>query len=285
MAKLLIHESAGVREFELVDDEIQIGRELDNKLRIADPSVSRHHAEIRRTPQGYEIIDKNSSNGIVVNDLKVDEAILEDGDQILLGQILMVFDNPDAKKAPAAQSSADAGDAHAAKMAGGGQNEAQGSPTANSEPSIDSICQTNACGPQVPAAADSPKRPGDRSTIAQGEDQMSQQDAPATPNMISKPGASPILALLLTWFVFGIGHIVVNGQTRKWLFILILMFIGMILCFLPGMFIAILSIIDSFQTASRLASGESIPENEYSLPLLYKIVKILDKTATCSAAT
>ena len=35
--------------------------------------------------------------------------------------------------------------------------------------------------------------------------------------MISKPDANPVLALVLTWFVFGLGHMIVNGQTNKWL--------------------------------------------------------------------
>jgi len=102
--------------------------------------------------------------------------------------------------------------------------------------------------------------------------------------MISKPDANPVLALILSWFVVGTGHIIVNGQMRKWLFTLIAACIGSILCCLPGAFISILSIIDSYQTAIRLKSGESIPENEYTLPLLYKIVKFIDKTATCSRA-
>jgi len=33
MAKLLIQESNGAREFEIVDQEVSIGRELDNALR------------------------------------------------------------------------------------------------------------------------------------------------------------------------------------------------------------------------------------------------------------
>lgn len=101
---------------------------------------------------------------------------------------------------------------------------------------------------------------------------------------ISKPNANPILAVLLTWFVLGTGHIFINGQTRKWLFTLLAAFIGSILCCLPGLFISVLSIIDAYKTAVRLQSGESIPENEYSIALLYKIVKILDKSATCSDA-
>jgi pSer/pThr/pTyr-binding forkhead associated (FHA) protein len=95
MAKLLIHEDTGIREFELVGEDVQIGRELDNALRLHDPSVSRYHAVLKRTPEGYLIQDKKSSNGVLVNDEKVEEAALSDGDQITLGQLQIVFQNPD----------------------------------------------------------------------------------------------------------------------------------------------------------------------------------------------
>ena len=103
-------------------------------------------------------------------------------------------------------------------------------------------------------------------------------------NSISKPDANPIVAALLTWFIFGIGHVVINGQTNKWLFTLIATIIGSFLCFLPGIVIGVLSVVDSYQTAERLKKGETIPEGEYSNVLLYKICKILDKKATCKLA-
>lgn len=101
---------------------------------------------------------------------------------------------------------------------------------------------------------------------------------------ISKPDANPVVALLLTWFVFGIGHIVINGQQRKWIFTLIASFIGCCLCILPGVVVGICSVIDAYQTAERLQKGESIPENEYTFVPLFKIIRIIDKTATCSKA-
>jgi len=94
MAKLLIQESAGVREFELVDDEIQIGRELDNALRISDPSISRHHAVLRRTTAGYEIQDLGSSNGVLVNGARVQSSPLVNSDRVTLGQLHMTFVDP-----------------------------------------------------------------------------------------------------------------------------------------------------------------------------------------------
>lgn len=103
-------------------------------------------------------------------------------------------------------------------------------------------------------------------------------------NTISKPDANPVVAALLTFFIFGIGHLVINGQQRKWLFTLLAVIIGEILCILPGVIIAILSVIDSYQTAERLKAGETIPENEYSNAMLFKVVSMIDKTATCSRA-
>ena len=40
----------------------------------------------------------------------------------------------------------------------------------------------------------------------------------------------------------------------------------------------------AYQTAERLKNGEAIPENEYSQPMPFKIISMVDKTATCSKA-
>lgn len=97
---------------------------------------------------------------------------------------------------------------------------------------------------------------------------------------IRKPDANPVVALILTWFVFGCGHMVVNGQQRKWVFTLVATVIGGIFCLFPGTVVAILSILDAYATAQRLQAGEEIGENEYSNEMLYKIVSKLDSTAT-----
>jgi hypothetical protein len=100
---------------------------------------------------------------------------------------------------------------------------------------------------------------------------------------IRKPEANPIVALLLTWFVLGLGHLIVNGQQRKWLFTLIAAFIGSILCVLPGIIMGLLSVIEAYKTAQRLQAGEEIGDNEYSFKPLFSIIKIIDKTATFAA--
>jgi len=94
MAKLLVQESRGVREFELVDLEVGIGRELDNALRLPDPSISRHHAVIRKMQSGHEIHDLQSSNGVLLNGVKVPSGPLQDGDRITLGQMQLTYLDP-----------------------------------------------------------------------------------------------------------------------------------------------------------------------------------------------
>jgi len=101
---------------------------------------------------------------------------------------------------------------------------------------------------------------------------------------ISKPDANPIVALLLTWWVLGLGHYIINGQQRKWLYTLGASFVGSIACCLPGIVISVLSIVDSYQTAERLKNGETIGENEYTNVQLFKIMRMVDKEATCARA-
>ncbi len=96
---------------------------------------------------------------------------------------------------------------------------------------------------------------------------------------ISKPDANPIVAVLLTWFLFGTGHLIVNGQKNKWIKILIVQIIGTIACCIPGVIVGILSIIDAYKTAEKLKAGKEIDENEYSFKPLYTIVSKLHKEA------
>ena len=96
---------------------------------------------------------------------------------------------------------------------------------------------------------------------------------------ISKPDANPMVSALLTFFVFMLGHLVINGQQRKWLMILVAYLIGYVLCCVPGIVIWILSTIDAYKTAEKLKAGKEVDENEYSNALLFKVVKIIHKDA------
>lgn len=96
---------------------------------------------------------------------------------------------------------------------------------------------------------------------------------------ITKPGANPLVATLLTSFC-GLGHLIVNGQQRKWAITVVATFVGSLFCFFPGLIISTLSMVDAYQTAARLKSGQTIGENEYSNELLFKVCKVIDSSAT-----
>jgi predicted Ser/Thr protein kinase len=51
--------------------EFKIGRAADNQLILNDGQVSGYHALLRSTPQGYVLIDTNSTNGTFLNDRRL----------------------------------------------------------------------------------------------------------------------------------------------------------------------------------------------------------------------
>jgi len=77
--------------FGLGEDELSIGREAVNQVRLVDPSVSRRHALISREGEQFKLVDLNSFNGTFVNGVPVLERILEHGDQVAVGDVLLLF--------------------------------------------------------------------------------------------------------------------------------------------------------------------------------------------------
>jgi pSer/pThr/pTyr-binding forkhead associated (FHA) protein len=63
-----------------------IGRETDNDVVLDDPATSRHHAEIVFRDGRYVLTDLKSANGTYVNEQRVTERPLADGDAIRIGQ-------------------------------------------------------------------------------------------------------------------------------------------------------------------------------------------------------
>src|SRR5919108_2737442 len=69
----------------LSGDQLLIGRSRECEVVLADPNVSRRHAELRRDGGRWVIADLGSTNGVKVNGRRVDRAQLEPGDRITLG--------------------------------------------------------------------------------------------------------------------------------------------------------------------------------------------------------
>lgn len=79
-------------EFPLDREHFSIGRAEDADVSINHSSVSRFHAELISVGNGrYEIIDKNSANGIRINGQEVKRGFLEPGDALELGDVRLRF--------------------------------------------------------------------------------------------------------------------------------------------------------------------------------------------------
>ena len=72
-------------------DSVVIGRSRDCDIRLADPNVSRRHAEVRQEGTAYWILDLGSTNGLTVNGRRQQRARLENDDRITVGSTELVF--------------------------------------------------------------------------------------------------------------------------------------------------------------------------------------------------
>lgn len=69
-----------------------LGRDPSNDVKLDHPSVSRFHAEVRRTSKG-DILTDHSSNGVFVNGIRVrGQHLLKNGDVLQLGPFKLTYD-------------------------------------------------------------------------------------------------------------------------------------------------------------------------------------------------
>ena len=79
------------RVIELSDGWSRIGRSRTADIRLDDPTVSRRHAVVVRTPEGeLRVLDDRSMNGICVNGEVVEWSPLGDGDELQIGRYTLV---------------------------------------------------------------------------------------------------------------------------------------------------------------------------------------------------
>lgn len=93
----------GIRQGErvpLVKPVTRLGREKHNDIRVDDEGVSRSHTEIVRREGGYVIRDLGSTNGTYLNDKRIQEAVLSDGDRIALGDTILLYQIVEERRAP-----------------------------------------------------------------------------------------------------------------------------------------------------------------------------------------
>ncbi|MBL4845638.1 MAG: sigma 54-interacting transcriptional regulator [Planctomycetes bacterium] len=71
---------------------ISLGRSSENHIQIDDLNSSRHHCEIHEQGEGYELIDKDSRNGIFLNGRRVTRHALEPTDKIEIGTTVIYWE-------------------------------------------------------------------------------------------------------------------------------------------------------------------------------------------------
>ncbi len=82
--------SAGSR-FLLDTDVVTAGRHPDSGIFLDDVTVSRRHAEFHRRPDGFHVSDVGSLNGTYVNRDRIDDVVLQGGDEVQIGKFRLVF--------------------------------------------------------------------------------------------------------------------------------------------------------------------------------------------------
>lgn len=74
-----------------------IGREADNDLSIPEPAVSRYHAYVERREDGSWLVDRGSTNGVIVNGVRTPAVRMHAHDLIRIGDAMFRFAEHDAR--------------------------------------------------------------------------------------------------------------------------------------------------------------------------------------------
>jgi len=72
-------------------DTVTLGRADSNTVVLKDAKVSRQHAQIQQHGNQFIVVDLSSSNGTYVNGEKVEEHVLQNNDEIQIGDYILQF--------------------------------------------------------------------------------------------------------------------------------------------------------------------------------------------------
>lgn len=78
-------------DISLREGKLSVGRDPQCDVFLNDMTVSRLHAEIEIGPKGCIIRDKNSFNGVWINDRMEDTCLLRSGDVVQIGAFCLVY--------------------------------------------------------------------------------------------------------------------------------------------------------------------------------------------------
>ncbi|MEO7268807.1 MAG: FHA domain-containing protein [Knoellia sp.] len=77
--------------FLLDDDVVSSGRHPESDIFLDDVTVSRQHATFERVHEQFVVKDVGSLNGTYVNRERIDESVLQTGDEVQIGKYRLVF--------------------------------------------------------------------------------------------------------------------------------------------------------------------------------------------------
>jgi hypothetical protein len=112
MRKLLVQDAHGEREL-LMAGRMDVGRDPRCDISDSDPLLSRRHAEFTEEADGVRVRDLHSRNGLQVNGVDVNEAVLHSGDVVRIARVTIRYVDeaaapPAAEAAPVADADPDA---------------------------------------------------------------------------------------------------------------------------------------------------------------------------------
>lgn len=85
------------RSFPLGPEGLSIGRHPENRLQVADRTASRRHCVIEPLDGRFLLRDLESLQGTFVNGRPIREHLLEEGDLVAVGDLLLLFQSEDAE--------------------------------------------------------------------------------------------------------------------------------------------------------------------------------------------
>ena len=94
---LLIEQGIVIKELLLEKKKYLLGRADDTDLTLSGRDVSRHHAMVVLDGEKYIIEDLQSTNGTYINGQQISLYILKPGDEIVIGENMIVFDDGTGK--------------------------------------------------------------------------------------------------------------------------------------------------------------------------------------------
>lgn len=89
----IVDRNGKISTMEITKDRYVIGRDKECDIQLDDQTVSRRHAEIFKFGEHYIIKDMNATNGVYVNNDKIDEEILKHKDEVIVGTTLLIFED------------------------------------------------------------------------------------------------------------------------------------------------------------------------------------------------